>query len=366
MNYSNEELRGYESELVLIVNKLNALRLSLHLQNDPSVIFKIEMDISTTESRKSAVEKILNESYNIGSNSGKSRLKDKIRTLQITKEVKTVDMLNVNRKALRNRFADGFLKRQTMETSNHFYFLSACQTQLPPSFGERMIYEMIGNYLDEEKDAVFFIRKEDKFNRVIIDELPFGSSQMESEMLFKSFCTRRFKWKDNKDFESALSENRLPHAQYKYVVMPFYIQQEDWQDFFPNYFDWIAHNLEQRPKNGPIILFFVVFYHDNLHKGVSEESAHILKTVDLICEKYPNAGHFYPLEPVTLKDVNDWFTKLGESNPDHIEEVINTLGQGLQGEKLRQFLQDKKLNMATVEPLQKLVFEMYVDDEIGL
>lgn len=354
-----DEIKGFEQQRGLIVLKLNSLRASLILQTDPSVIFKLEDDIRQQEIRKTELNKILAEAYNLGTDSGKERLRETIKRLKISGSMGRLHLVNCNRQDVRDRFEQGFDEKQTLGAINHFYFLSACPKQLPPSLGERMVYEMLGELLDENLSAVHCRFDPINHDRVKLEKLPIGYSAEKSKEMFREFCANWFGWDDKQSFTDAIAANRLPLARHKFAVLPLYLRKREWKPFFPEYFDWIAEQLANRPAGGPTLLVFIVFYHENLHVQQDEKSVEILAAVDALCQKHPNAGHFYPLDPVHESDLVYWFNDLGEMNNARIQPVIDTLVESLPTEELQQFRQSEQLNMDRVELVQELVFDMY-------
>lgn len=359
MTYTLDEITGFEQQRGLMVQKLNALRTSLILKTDPAVIFELENEIRQLEYRKTEVEKMLADAYNLGTDSGKERLRGKIKNLKISEVMGRVHLVNCNRQTVRDRFEEGFDQRQKRGAINHYYFLSACPTQLPPSLGERMVYEMLGELLEDSMDAVYCRFDPKNHDRVKLEKLPIGYSYEKSQEMFREFCANWFGWGDKLAFADAIAANRLPLARHKYTVLPFYIRKKEWKPFFAEYFDWISAQLANRPTGGPTLLLFIVFYHENLHLERDEKSSEILAAVDALCLKHPNAGHFYPLEPVHESDLRDWFNDLGERNNARLQPVLDTLTEGLPPEERQQFQQSELLNMDRVELIQELVFDLY-------
>jgi hypothetical protein len=204
-------------------------------------------------------------------------------------------------------------------------------------------------------------------DRVKIGKFPLGYSLEKSQELFRDFCADWFDWDKSLSFEAAIQGNFLSKAKHQYAILPFYLNKRDWKPCFAAYFDWIAAQLAARPTGGPKLLVFLVLYLDDLHNSYDEttqmvsepKSADIINTVNAICEKHPNAGHFYPLHPVHETDVRDWFTDLGEMNNARIQPVLDALAQGLPEEEKELFRQSKLLNMDRVELVQELVFDLY-------
>lgn len=354
-----EEHIGLEQELKLVVQKLNALRPALILKTDESEKFKLEYEIQALESRKTALEKALAEAYQLGTDSGKERLRAVVQTLKISEEMGRLHLVNCNRQEVRDRFEDGFDRRQRTGAANHFYFLSACPTQLPPSLGERMVYELLGDLLDEGPQAVHCRFDPKNHDRVKVEKLPLGYSLEKSQEMFRDFCAKWFGWEDNLAFDAAIAANRLPLARNRYTILPFYLRKKEWKPFFGEYMDWLIAQLAQRPPGGPTLLVFVVLYLDGLHLNTDDSLRGIIGTVDDLCAKHAAAGHFHPLEPVHESDLRDWFTDLGERNNARLQPVFDALEKGLPPEELTQYREGKLLNMDRVELVQEVVFEGY-------
>ncbi len=359
MSYSHDEITGFEQELKLILQKLTALRTALIIETNAAEKFQLEYQVQQLEIRETALKKNLADAYELGTDSGKERLREKIYDLKISEAMGRLHLVNCNRSEVRDRFEEGFDHRQKAGAINHFYFLSACPTQLPPSLGERMVYELLADWLDEGPDAVHCRFDPKNHDRVKIEKLPLGYSVEKSQELFREFCTRWFGWEQNQDFAEAISANQVPKARHKYSILPFYIRKNEWKPFFAAYFEWMAEQLAQRPLNGPILMVFIVVYHEGLHRERDEKSLEILSAIDLLCEKHPNAGHFYPLEPVLESELRDWFNDLGERNNARLQPVLDTLTEGLPEAELQQFKNSKQLNMDRVELVQELVFDLY-------
>lgn len=359
MTHTFEEIKGFEQQLVLVVQKLNALRQSLILQVDPTVIFKTETEIAQLEMQKRDLQKQLSEAYDLGTDSGKSRLREQVAQLRITEPMGRLHLVNCNRQEVRDRFEAGFDQWQNMGALNHFYFLSACPTQLPASLGECIVYELLSDLLDEKLNAVFCPVDQKNHDRVKLNRLPLGYSLEKSQEMFRDFCAEWFRWSDKQPFEEAIAANRLPLPRCRFAVLPFYVRKKEWKTFFPEYFDWIARQLAKRPAGGPTVLAFIVFYLENLHNERDEKAAEILSAIDGLCAKHPHARHFYPLDPVPLSDLRDWFTDLGEHNTARLDPVFRTLAEGLPEEEYTQFRRSQLLNMDRIELVQELVFELY-------
>lgn len=289
----------------------------------------------------------------------RAELRRKINQLKITELMGRVHLVNCNRNELRDAFEAGFDARSTAGCREHYYFLSACRTQMPPSLGERMIYELLSELMDEHQDAVHIRTNPINNDRVKIESLPVGYSLEKSQTLFRDFCARWFGWPDQLHFETAVRQNALPRARIKYSVLVFEFTKKEWKPFMPEYFAWIRQALSQREAGGPILLVFFVGYHPSLHDSEDDKSKQILNEIDQYCAEKTDSGHFYPLEPVEVSDLLDWFGDLGERNNARIQPLMDTLIADLSETEKTQYLRQQLLNMDRVELIQEMVFDLY-------
>jgi len=367
MIYTPEEIKGFESQRDLLVEKLKKLNLANTLETDAAVSFKLENQIAYFQAELDEIKRKIADAYDLGADSGQERLREKIRALNINEDMGRVHLVNCNRHEIRDRFEEAFDRHQQNGQQNHFYFLSACKSQLPPSMGERMIYELLGELLDEDSKLAVHCRFDaKKHDRIRLEKLPLGYSQEKSQQRFREFCANWYGWDEKQDFESALQANLLPAPRYQYSVLPFFIQKNEYKSFLPEYLDWIMTELNKRPAGGSTLLVFVVFYLEDLHLQYREDThtvseskaAEIITGLDELCKKHPNSGHFYPLMPVVKSDLEDWFVDLGIYNTARLEPVFQVLAQGLPPAEAEQYLRTQLLNMNRVELVQELVYKL--------
>ncbi len=304
--------------------------------------------------------------YGLNTDSGKQALREVAGKLAITEEMSSVHLVNCNRQEVRDRFAQGFDERKKRGDKNHYYFLSACPRQMPPSVGERMIYELLGELIEEKPDTVFRQTDESNNDRIIIEKLPVGYNLEESQKQFKRTCARLFKWGKDISIEEGISAGKMPLPNYKYAILPFHIHKSAWKPFVPDYFRWIMEQFDRRTC-GPGVLFFFVMFHENLHRNPDRESEAIIRSVDELCESYfenrdpgcISKGHLYPLHPVSEEDVDMWLMDLGEMKMVRRSPVIEALVSQLPKDEKEQYRNEKTFNMDRVELFQEVVFEIY-------
>ncbi|MBL7827143.1 MAG: hypothetical protein JNJ57_10960 [Saprospiraceae bacterium] len=366
MNYSYEEIQNFVEERRLATAKMGKLRQAYILETNAAVQFKLDIEIKQLETHIADLDQKIAAGYDLGTDSGKERLRRVVANLKISEDMGPEHLVNCNRDEVRERFEMGFDERRNRGDQNHYYFISACPKQLPPSVGERMIYEWFAEMMDKDPQAVYFRTESINHDRVKLEKFPLGYSLEKSQEMFREFCAEWFRWDDHLSFNAAIAANRLPLDKCRFVVIPFYLRKKDWKPFFPEYFNWIHQKFSAR-KGGPVLLFFFVFYHENLHITRDEKSNEILQAIDGLCENYISAldpqaqskGHFYPLMPVEENDLRYWFNDLGEHNDARIDPVIKTLAESLPPEEAELYRRETKFNMDRIEIVQEITFEQY-------
>jgi hypothetical protein len=367
MSYTLDEINLFKKEKGIIIEKASRLRQALIIATDESVKFKLETELRELDTARTDLDRKISDGYDLGTDSGKEYLREKVRELRLSEDMGRLHLVNCNRQEIRDRFEEGFDRRKAMGVRNHFYFISACTRQLPPSLGERMVYELLGDLLDEGPNTVFCRFNPAFTERIAVKKLPIGYDENRSKQLFREFCAAWFDWEKDLPFETAIAENRLPLARHQYSILPFTINQKEWKPFFPDYFEWIAAELEKRGPGGPTLLVFFIVYVDDLHKKYDADSETfndqkaqaIIQGVHAACEKHPAAGYFFPLYPVDETDLRDWFFDLGENGNTRIDPILKRLAETLPPEEAEQYRNNKKINMERIEQLQEIVFDWH-------
>jgi hypothetical protein len=401
MSYTIDEIKGFERERNAIVEKLSSLRLALTVESNAVTKFAYEYEIRDLENRKQEIEKIRKEAYQLGTPIGNERLGEKVRELKNYEPMGTFHLVNCNRRRVRDSFEEAFYRLKKMQAANHFYFLSACPKQLPCSFVERMVHELLREQIDDGKNPVHFHTDLHNNQRMKFKKLRLGFSEERSQAFFEEDCDSWFGWEKKLSLAQAIAANRLPRARCEYSILPLKLDKKDWKSFFANHFEWMVQQLAARPAGGPTLLVFIVLQIDDLHVGYEkkvetirdettgelkesviesfgdENSEEIIQTINALCQKHPNAEHYYPLLPVEESELVSWINDLGEMNRARIQPVLDTIVEGLTHEELVQYQeiksteanrptpaqpeQKKLLNMDRIELVQELVFDLYIN-----
>lgn len=357
MKHILENIKGLENQAELLVKKLNRLRQALALETDPSSQIKYEHDIIGNEALLTQINQKLAAMYDMRTPEGQTLLSQKIEQLNVEEMMGEIYLVNVDREEMKDRFWEEFDERENLPFQ--FYFVSACPSQMPPSFAERMIYELIIEELDEDLNAIYCERKE-KENRIKIYDLPIGRKLEYCQKAFKKHFSQRFNFLDTSSFDSFIKTG-IPRLEYKYVSLVFEIHERKWKNHFQNYFQWLIDSFCNTNADVPKFLFFFVFYIENLHKEerLRVEQTKIIKTLTELAKKNEKATLLTPLTPVSIQDLKAWLIEIGERNDTKIADVLDVLVKGLRPEKQKHFKQYQQLDMSDIEILQKIVYTIH-------
>ncbi len=354
MNLTETEIQALESRLKLLIQKINKLKEALVLETDAARQFQYETQIAEEETEIQKIKNQLATAYNIHSSAGQSLFYQKLEALKLDFEVQLgiLQMVNCNREDMKDHFWDAYDEK--IKQPFQFYFISACQTQMPPSFAERMIYEMIIEELDEAEDALFRLRKEET-DRVKIIDLPIGRNLRNCQRRFTEFFAKTFDFRQEESFEQFLKTG-IPKLKYDAAALLFKVEESDWKEELIDYFQWLIEAFSVTHEDVPRFLFFIICYKKNLHKVTTELP--LVKALNQLARENESATHLTPLNPVPVRDLKDWIRKLGETNESKVEEVIDLLIMGLRESDKQQYQKQKLLNMDDIERLQEIIYHI--------
>lgn len=354
MSFTETEIQALEKRSKLLSNKINKLKNALILETNAARQFQYEIEIEEDETELQEVKKQLAEAFNIHSFTGKNLLYQKLESLKldIANEIGIYQLVNCNRELVKDLFWDAFDKKEN--EFFQFYFISACPTQMPPSFAERMIYELILEQYDEVEDALFRLRREDT-DRVRIVDLPMGRNLSNCQKTFKKFLATIFNFTPEESFENFLKTG-IPKLKYDAVALIFKIEETKWKDYIISYFEWLIKSFTTTYKEVPTFLFFFICYKRKLH--LSAEQNTNINQIDKLAVEYEKVTHISPLNPVSDRDLKDWIRQLGETNEAKVEESIELLIRGLKASDKKLYNEKKLLNMDDIERFQEIIYEI--------
>ncbi|MEM6965827.1 MAG: TIR domain-containing protein, partial [Bacteroidota bacterium] len=245
-----------------------------------------------------AVERKVMEEYNLQTPSGQVYINEKIAHLGIQKSMGRLQLVNMDRKNPRNSWWDAYDEKEEQLNIFQFYFLAACPNQMPPSFAERMVYEL---YQEKTEDAgaAFHYETNALTSRVKVRELPVKRNAKKTIEAFKKYICERFDFQyADFDFDKFVKEG-IPRLNYDYVATVFQIHSADWEDHLQEFFEWIVATFSECNEELPTFVFFFVVYIDNAHLPhlLAENKKAIISTLADIAKVNDNTTVFKQLSP---------------------------------------------------------------------
>lgn len=356
MRYSPEEIEGFEGQLDLLVRKLNFMKSELGRTIDPNAKFAITEEITQLEGQISDLKSKLSAAHGLPVADQKERLSAAIRQLNMDEEeeIGLLHLVNCDRHQMVDKFWNAFDEKE--EEHFQFYFITGCPTQMPPSFAERMVYELLIEELDGESDALHILTQEDN-GRLRIQDLPLGRNTRKSQQRFKAYVQERFRFADTQSFDTFI-ETGVPNLPYDYVAVVFELHERKWSSFLPEYLEWMIETFKNPNKQVPKFLFFFVFYVDGQHLGgLKREQKSILSALSELTVRHETTL-LTPLLPVEDGDLRAWLMDLGERNPNQVQSVIDAMVAGLREEDQLLFRDKQQFNMKDIEDLQALIYHI--------
>lgn len=356
MQYRVEEIKGFEAQLELLVRKLNFMKEEQARAVDANAKFGIKEEIAQLEAQVSGLKQKLSQATGLDASSSQDSLSQAIRQLQIDEEeeVELLHLVNCDRREMMDKFWAAFDERE--QEHFQYYFVSGCPTQMPPSFAERLVYEVLKEELNNHTDSIHYIAHEDT-GRLRIQDLPLGRNTRKSQQRFKEYVQERFRFADTQSFD-AFIDTGVPNLPYDYVSVVFEIHERHWSGFIPEYLQWMMKTFRCPHEKVPKFLFFFVVYVDQQHLGkLSKAQQQLVDGIQQLAD-HKQASLLTPLQPVEDGDLRAWLMDLGERNPNQVQTVIDALVASLRDEDQRLFQREKRFNMKDIEELQALVYQI--------
>lgn len=314
-------------------------------------------------------EKEVFEKYNLRNDEGQIELGNKIKGFGIEGPMGNYQLVNINREEPKDDWWDAYDEKVEQKKFFQFYFMTSCPTQMPPSFAERMIYEVINEELEESPEAIHYEAHSDN-GRVVVRDFTVDKilkrNLAKTKERFKKYFVERFSFQQSDfDFDKFIQQG-VPTIPYQYVASVFKINATKWEDFLPEFFTWVVDTFQSQQneladdKELPTFIFFFVINIKGAHLPnlLNESHLKIISDLEKIATDNSNTTIFKKLKPVLIEDVTLWFDELGESNPDKVDDLINSMVLGLDAEKQRIYENKKELDMSTIELLQELVYKI--------
>ena len=358
MFYTPEEIKGFETQLELLIRKLNFLKKERDIAVDANAKFSMDEEITQLEGQVRDLKGTLSGAHNIRSVDKDSLLLDAARELNIDEdeEIGLLHLVNVDRREMRGKFWDAFDEKEEAKQEFQFYFISACPTQMPPSFAERMVYELLVEELDGDADGLHIITHEDT-GRLRIQDLPVGRNARKCQQRLKEYVQERFRFADTQSFD-AFIKTGVPKLPFDYVAVAFEINERNWEDFLLEYLQWMIDTFRCPHQEVPTFLFFFVVYIEKQHEGKLTPAQKAIVDGLAGLSQRNEASLLTPLLPVEEGDLRAWLMDLGERNPNKVQQVMDVFLSGLREEDQRLYQDKRLLNMKDIEELQAIVYRI--------
>ena len=295
-------------------------------------------------------------------------LEDAIRGLGIDpdhNDISALHLVNCDRTGPATTFRRIF-NRWLGKSDFQFHFICGCPTEMPASFGKRLIYEIIRDKLDDRHDAISYPLQEDA-DRIKIENLPLGADPDTSRNRLKKYVAGRFGFSDTQSFE-AFIETGVPKLPYDYVTAVFEISDKKWdadEGEIRQYLEWMIETFRCPHKDVPTFLFFIAVKSQRLYESPERHNARqktILAELDGICKKYPQQAEVLKdFPPIDQQDFDDWVADLdGIRNPNNSRAVTRALAAGFEpgSEEDQMYRKDQKFHIKDIEPVQRRIFDI--------
>lgn len=363
--YQDEEvsLNQIRSSLILFIENLEDSDIKGDVKSQETIL---KTNILSMENQMEEINDKIHQLIGVNTPNGETLLKEVIKAnVQIEEDLGLIHLVNCNRANVKESFWNAFDKKLDNNFPFQFYFFVGCPTQMPHSFSERMIYEIIDSELDDEESAIHRVIDQDN-GRIKIEDLPQGRKLERSQREFKKYFSKRFELQQEDSFDKYL-ETGLPRLEYEYISFVFEMGEARWKKDTAEYLDWIISSFNTNKKELPTFIFFfnirLGYVHDK--DGRSAKHQKILDELNVIVNKYEKATFFTPLAPIHERDVKDWLHEIGERSPTNQDIILDAFVKGLydkDGRKRKQYQEKKLLDMDDVQRLQKIIYDFYYEN----
>lgn len=346
-----------ESLLSIARRKLKALQKAEILAVDPSVEFKLEDEIKELKQKIGVLqdeETQTAQSYGLTTKKSASELDQILADYDDSQlEIGLLHYVNCNRKSAFDTFWEVFRRNTAAALRYQVYFVTACQTQRPDRFSERLLYEVKLDYEREDEEAAIFYSHDDD-GRLITFDLPLLPDLESSKKTFRKHFAREFELSGEEEIETFLTGKAVDY-EYRAIFLAYEIDGNEWYDFLPDYYRWIVENFHAINRKGATFFLSFVHYVDDAHKGdeMQPENRRIMHALDELAREDEIACHLSELPEVALRDFRSWLRSIQIRDLDDQDDLIEyAIGQLKRRE--RTAFEDRELiNMHRIDKLQQ-------------
>lgn len=274
-------------------------------------------------------------------------------------ELGVLQLVNCDRTKPIRLFKRAFNDKTEAKKPFQFYFISACPNQMPSSFAERILYEIMDTQSLELNKSIHFPFDEGVFNRVRIENLPFCEADTEaSKKKFKEYVQKRFAFANTDSLEKFI-ETGIPQLPYSHVTTIFTINETtltDDEGELIAYLQWMVDTFKIAHPKVPTFIFLFVVYIRNLYDDtkVRPRSKKKVAQLESFCDKNETAL-FSGITPVTDMHFEDWLFNLGIQNPILSQNVITAFDDTLSANDKLTIDDERHFHMKDIETVQKKV-----------
>lgn len=269
----------------------------------------------------------------------------RIRELDIDAEkVKPAMQVNCDRQATRATFIKSYGQR-VHHHHHQFYFVISPAKEMPASFAEYMLYELIEDKSNEHGKVIDYKWSKQFKDRLAYYPLPLGLDIESSKRKFNADFAKSFPASDLCFDEHVAHGFRTIKADY--VLRIYEIHQEEWETM-PEYLSWIMDSFA-RAREGARFITFFIFRTGNVSKSTSllgrllgrtgnqKDSTHKIRAkLDELVKKYPESSIIDEFGSVEEGHIVNWFSSnLGVSNKSELNKVFRALEDQLEHEDAR-------------------------------
>jgi hypothetical protein len=282
------------------------------------------------------------------------------------KRLPKIALVNCDRKPPLDEYKAAFKRNRKLPYQ--FYFITACPTQQPGSFAERVIYEILSEVLDGDEEGIHYERDLFEYEgrsieRVRIASLPYSEydSLEENKIRFrKHFAKRMQHFEDKAHFLEEIVAHPTARPSIRFFSFLFKIDLDDWtwnQDL-ADYLDWLIQTFKTNRSTPPTYKFIFILSMRNAH---IEKRPQVEKDLEILLNKhhtdlYQPCVRLDKFDPVKIEYLAQWFSKW--TNDHHlpkIEKIVSNFSDKLRMEN-RFHDADKSIDMADLEELLLAVY----------
>ena len=381
-----EEIRTYiaQDEVLMAFDELETV-----LPPDADATLIPSLRAQFTQLKKDKIKGILSvQDFGIESNKIRDRFLELLNLLEDKKERSQLNLAEVLQQVLENQsiaigkqhlvncdrkehdelFWSEFPEKFELKKPYQFYFITACSTQHPYSFTERIIYEVEDFFSKEDNEAVFYEHQLEarrslhnkQIDRVSLVDLPLGMNTT------LSICMREFQDYFNQRFEKEGLTLRKENGEfvlhceqklhYNYILLHFRLLDSDWKSFTPQYLDEIIKIFKKRTVGLPHFVFFFALTAKDFHLTPNPT---IQTAIAALNQQYDEVFTvFETLKPIKKEDLVSWLDKYITSNQRSIDSILERFEKEalISPQVKQQWKQAELLNMSDSEWLQELIY----------